>query len=94
VNEQRRLDFHDVFCGWLASIEWHRRREVRQASRQQIGDPTTVAETYYAGLAGAIGKTLQKVRGGDEILARLGLIELGKILARRVLVPGIAAKRC
>ena len=52
-----------------------------------------VAEAHDADLARALGPALQDGGGGDEVLAGLGLVELGERLARLVLVAGIAAER-
>jgi hypothetical protein len=93
MDQQRRLDVLGLFRLRLAAVEGHGRREFGELRREEIRDAAAVAEADDADLAVALGQGAQRREGGDEILARLFLIELLEEFAGLVLVAGIAAER-
>jgi hypothetical protein len=78
-------------AGW--AVERHGRRQLGQLGGQVVGDAAAVAEADHADLAGAAAVRPAHAKRGDEVGARLRLVQLGEQRARLVLVAGIAAQR-
>ena len=76
------------------AIERRRRFQIgAHLDRQRVGHPAAIAEAGGADPAAAVGPRLQPARRGQEILAPLGIVELGEHLSALVIVARISAQR-
>ena len=84
---------------FMSSAAARRRRTARRPASsgtrvaRKLTIAAAVAEAHRADLAGAVRTRAQVVRRGDEVFARLGLIELREPVARLVFVARVAAER-
>ena len=83
-DQHRGLDVLDVFRRRRAAVERHAGRQLRHTRGKEADHAAAVTEADRADLAVGVGPGAAVVGGSDEVLARLGLIELREQLARLV----------